>query len=262
MRSPAAAIDNWIWGLHSVEAALENYPEIFLDLMVELRADAKVKDKILSRAREQGVKVKEVNSLPKSLAEKRHQGVVALIKSFPLQVWDEKAFAQNRESFLAESPHMALLDEVQDPRNFGAILRSAAAFGVKRIFIGSRNQAPLSGVVAQASAGNLFRIEIVEVRRSLAELVKFLREEALLTLALDADGENLEDCLQNLQQRGAAKRPEALVWILGSEGRGLRSGLAKNCEKLVSIPMAPGVESLNVSAAATLAFYLGQKVFS
>ncbi len=247
---------NWIWGLHSIEACLQNFPEIILELNLQKNADEGIRSRVKALAK--GLKIIEVAQLPKVLAEKRHQGVAAIIRKFPMESFAESDLT---DAYFEATPHMALLDRVQDPRNFGAILRSAAAFGVKRVYVGSRNQAPLSGVVAQASAGNLFRIEVVEIRKSLADFVSRLREEAILTVGLDAKGEGIEEAFAKIRKEVPGGKPRGLLWVLGSEGEGLREGLEAKCERRLSIPMEADIESLNVSTAATLAFYLGRKFF-
>ncbi len=241
---------NWIWGLHSVEACLECFPESILEIQVEGNADF---SSLQNALRQSGLEVSKVAHLPKLLSEKRTQGVAARLKGFPgreLKEYLEELTPLLETPLEGDKPSQwAVLDGIQDPRNFGAILRSAAAFGVQAIFIRDRNQAPLNGVVAQASAGNMFRIPVVTCV-NFSSLVELFRDNAHVILGLEAGARDMESALKEHRQHR--------LWILGGEGSGIREGLREKCNALVSIPMAEGVESLNASAAATLAFYLAR----
>jgi 23S rRNA (guanosine2251-2'-O)-methyltransferase len=241
--------EDWAWGLHSFEAALECHPEIFLEIQVEEEAAADVRARVESLAKAQGLRLKTVRRLPGFLAEKRTQGVAFKIQNFP-----QERYADFEEEFLAalrepaaHSRQWAVLDSLQDPRNYGAILRSAAAFGIEAVITGTRDQCPLTGVVAQASAGNAFRLRNVEAP-NLSRVLERVQTEAGNIWALEAGGRGLPQLL-------GSGEPRPIVWIVGSEGEGIRSGLLKYVTEKVSIPMEPGVESLNASVAASLAFY-------
>ncbi len=239
---------NWIWGFHSVEAALENYPEIITELLLE--TESTQSDSSLEKlAQNAGVKLNLVKNLPKVLTEKRTQGVAARISEFP-----EKNFSEIEELFFdTESPgQWVLLDGIQDPRNFGAIIRSAAAFGVRGIFYGQRNQTPPSGLVSQASAGNLFRVPLVSMS-SFQVLWKALENAPFRVLALDAEGVPISQIVPS------AREKLSVLWVLGSEGEGLRPGIRDKCQGIASIPIREEVESLNASVAASLAFYIAQR---
>jgi 23S rRNA (guanosine2251-2'-O)-methyltransferase len=238
----------WIWGYHSVEACIENYPELVVELIVEGEA-RNVDSNFEKLASQAGVKIIFQKSLPRALSEKRTQGVAARISEFP-----EKSFSEIEEDFLdAENPgQWVLLDGIQDPRNFGAIIRSAAAFGVKGIFYGLRNQTPPSGLVAQASAGNIFRIPLVAMS-SFQGLWKVLEESSVRVLALDADGLPIHQVVPSVREK------MSVLWVLGSEGEGIRPGIRDKCHGVASIPIREDVESLNASVAASLAFYIAQR---
>jgi len=271
--------DHWIWGLHSVLGALENCPEMLLEIQVENSVnDAPVHAKgatqknrdlpdteegnnphvlgqILALCNENSLKVKSVVQLPKALNEKRTQGVVAKLKKFPDRWWND--YADDLVNFLDDpeaKKHFVILDEIQDPRNFGAILRSAAAFGVEAVFIRDRKQAPLNGVVAQASAGNIFRVSIIQCGNFNGVLEAFSKRD-LPIWGLEASSEKLSDTVKE-------EKANALLWILGGEATGIRPVLREKCTKLLSIPMSEGVESLNASVAASIAFYESSKHFN
>ncbi len=168
-----------------------------------------------------------------------HQGVA--VRAFPLEPVDlEAAIAP------PDGRSVLVLDGVTDPQNVGAAFRSAAAFGARAIIMQDRKSPPMTGVLAKAAAG---AVEIVPHARvvNLGRAIETLRSFGYLTVALEGEADlALDEAL-------ADKRPAALV--LGAEGKGLRPGVAEACEKRARIPIAPAMESLNVSAAAAIALY-------
>jgi 23S rRNA (guanosine2251-2'-O)-methyltransferase len=227
----------WIWGMHSVLACMECHPELILEIQAE------TSDPALERAASgSGLKIQRVKTLPRDMSEKRSQGVAARLRHFPLE-----DFHPDHEA-LSKGGAYCLLDGVEDPRNFGAILRSAAAFGIKAVFVPDRKQSPITGVVAQASAGNLFRIPLFEFTNA-NRVLEWLKEREGVLFGLDGEGEDLNKVLKNAD----FSRP--VLWAVGSEGKGLRPGLLEKCDQSARIPMADGVESLNASVAASIAFF-------
>lgn len=242
----------WIWGGHAVEACLQERPELVAELL--LSGDEKSRmlvQQIEALAVSAGVKCHKTPRMPRHLDEHRHQGVCARLDQGPeLSLGEFKDFLELDSSDAQDraAPRVwAYLDGIQDPRNFGAILRSAAAFGVQAVFFPTRNQAPLTGTVFQASAGGAFRLKLVACKFN--ELASLVEAEAGVMWALDAAGDDLDGV-----ERGA--RPSLVTWILGSEGEGVRAQVLKQCEKTFRIPMSQSVESLNASVAASIAFYL------
>lgn len=168
-----------------------------------------------------------------------HQGLA--VRAHPLEPMSIEAAASP-----PDSRSVLVLDGVTDPQNVGAAFRSAVAFGARAVVLQDRKSPPLTGVLAKAAAG---AIELVPHVRAvnLGRAIETLRSLGYLTVALEGEAElSLEDAL-------ADKRPIALV--LGAEGKGLRPGVAEGCEKRARIPIAPVMESLNVSAAAAVALY-------
>jgi 23S rRNA (guanosine2251-2'-O)-methyltransferase len=168
-----------------------------------------------------------------------HQGVA--VRAFPLEPVDlEAAIAP------PDGRSVLVLDGVTDPQNVGAAFRSAAAFGARAIIMQDRKSPPMTGVLAKAAAG---AVEIVPHARvvNLGRAIETLRSFGYLTVALEGEADlALDEAL-------ADKRPAPLVH--GAEGKGLRPGVAEACEKRARIPIAPAMESLNVSAAAAIALY-------
>jgi len=238
--------DQWIWGRHSVEAALEVCPEWMLELMVEIEAEKEHQD-IIEACGDQGISHLRAAKLPSLLKDRRHQGIAAKIKRFPFEYFNQ--FRDQLIELVRGGGVFAVLDRVQDPQNYGAILRSAAGLGVKAVLVAQKHQCPLTGAVAQASAGALFRVPIV-LCPSLSTALDTMKEAGARVYSLDMEGKAIDQ----LDLRGD-KRPKALAWVLGSEGQGVRDDLAKRSDEVCAIKLHGGLESLNVSATAAIAFF-------
>jgi 23S rRNA (guanosine2251-2'-O)-methyltransferase len=182
--------------------------------------------------------VKLERDLAEAAGTRDHQGVLAWCEPY--------RYADAFELAAAERPLLACLDQVSDPRNLGAILRTAAALGVAGVVLPRRRSAELGGACAKAASGALDLVPIVEVvnlTRALAEL----KERSFWTLGLDAKGPTRVEDLPPEPRR---------VLVLGGEGTGLRRLVAEGCDRLARLDMDPRVESLNVAVAAGIALYL------
>lgn len=200
-------------------------------------------NQIVQLARQRGIPVREADrrKLAALAGHAETQGVVALLTSQNYQeLVDIFRVAQQRN----ESPLIALLDEIQDPHNLGAIIRSAEAFGFHGIIVTKNHSVGLTAVVAKTSAGAVAHLPIVRVT-NLVQTLKDLKA-------------------QNIWLAGAAQEANATVFetdlnrplgiVIGSEGRGLRRLVKETCDFLVRIPMFGRVNSLNASVAAALIF--------
>ena len=224
-----------LWGRHAVAAALDN-PERTL-----LRAWA---------TRETAAFMQFPDGVPVTLAEAPdlgrlvpndapHQGVVIEVE--PLEeVWLGDLLASASEAAV-----LLVLDQVTDPHNVGAILRSTAAFGAIGIVTQDRHSPPESGVVAKAASGALERVpwaRVVNLARALEEI----GEAGFWRIGLTGDAETqLKDALG----------PQRVALVLGAEGPGLRHNTRDHCDALARLPISDAVESLNVSNAAAVALY-------
>jgi 23S rRNA (guanosine2251-2'-O)-methyltransferase len=173
--------------------------------------------------------------------EAAHQGIAALARPLdPLAVEELMDHAAG-----LDTATLLVLDEVTDPRNVGAVLRSAAAFGAAGLIVTRHNAAQETGALAKAAAGALDRVPIAEAA-NLRRAIEHLKEAGFWCLGLDHPAP---------VPLGREAPPARTAWILGAEGRGLRQLTARSCDALVEIPITAAMESLNVSNAAAIALY-------
>ena len=149
-----------------------------------------------------------------------------------------KAAAKN------EDPFIILLDELQDPQNVGALIRTADAAGVHGIMMPKRRSCPLNAVVAKISAGAVEYVPVVQIG-NIAQTIEELQKRGCWVVGADMDGATYYE--SNL------KGP--LVLVIGAEGKGLGRLVKQKCDAIVSIPMVGGVSSLNASNAGAILMY-------
>ena len=172
----------------------------------------------------------------------RHQGIVALtspVTFSSLEAVLEQAAARN------ETPFLLLLDELQDPQNVGALIRSADAARVHGVLLPKRRSCPLNMVVAKISAGAVNYVPVVQIG-NIVQTLRSLKEQGFWVIGADMDGESLYF---------DADLDRPLVLVIGAEGKGLGRLVKENCDMLVRIPMQGGVNSLNASAAGAILMY-------
>lgn len=171
-----------------------------------------------------------------------HQGVIAVMDPDKLLVSFD-AFVENLD--LSKNPAVAVLGEVQDPHNVGAIIRSAAAFGLSAVLIPEHNQAGITGAVVKTSAGMVFRIPLVTIG-NVNTTLRTLKEKGFWIYGLDMEGS-----VALADEKFDA--PAALV--VGNEGGGIREKTLATCDITLSIPMHARTESLNAAVSAAVVFY-------
>lgn len=232
-RRPAAAGDYWLWGVHPLRAALAN-PRRRVHRVVVTAAARRRLPALPPGARDAAVRDLD-EALP---AEAVHQGCAALVA--PLAPVPLKP--------LLDAPGDApvvVLDGVTDPRNVGAILRSAAAFGAAAVVVLRRGAPPEGGVLAKAAAGGLDAVPLVRVA-NLARTLARIAESGRWVVGLDDAAP---------RRLAEARLPRRSALVLGAEGSGLRRLTRETCDECVSLPLAGPIDSLNVSNACAIALY-------
>lgn len=207
-------------------------------------AQGKVIDKIYNLAHKENIPIKkttrdELDGLAKSHA---HQGVIAFAQSLDYLSLDD-LIAQAKENSAA--PFFILLDEIQDPHNFGSILRTAEAAGVDGIIIPKRRAVGYTPIVVKTSAGAVEYLPVAQVT-NLARTIDRLKEEGFWIAGADLEAE--QSCYE-------ADLTGSLGLVIGSEGSGMRRLVKEKCDFLIKMPMEGQIESLNASVAAGILTY-------
>lgn len=225
-------------GHHAVAAAVAAGRVV--RLLVEVRRADGYAD-LIESARAAGAEVKVVDDVRPMADTTSPQGLVARCRPIPMSSLDDAAAPSS-----SDPAAVLVLDHIEDPRNMGAIARSAVAAGVSSMVVSSRRSAPLEGTAFKAAAGALEHMAIVEVS-SIPAALEELRKRGLWIVGLDGGGD------QSLFGLELLTEPVALV--VGAEGKGLSRLVADRCDLLARIPIADEMESLNASVAAGLAVF-------
>jgi len=228
--------DAYLYGFHAVLAALANPHRLAERLILTRNAEAD-----LAR---QGVdlgglrpEIREMDDIAALLPPGAvHQGIA--LRTSPLPDLDVTEACEGTDRVI-------VLDQVTDPHNFGAILRSAAVFGAGAVVTTDRNSPPLGGVLAKAASGGLERVRIAKVT-NLVRAIEELKNLGFEVIGLDGDGE------MSLPEMKLSPR---VALVLGAEGAGLRRLTREHCDLLARLPAAGEMKSLNVSNAAAVALY-------
>jgi len=228
----------WLYGLHAVQAALANPRRKLGRAALTPRAIETLGSRLLSRVRVETLEPGAIDRLLPPGAV--HQG--AALEAWPLKSPElDDVLAQPAEGRRV----ILVLDQLSDPHNVGAILRTAAAFNVTAVVVQDRNAPPQSGALAKAASGALDLIpylEVVNIARALDQLA----ERGFWRIALAGDGES---------SLAEAVPAGDVALVLGSEGAGIRRLVREHCEAAAFIPISKTMESLNVSNAAAVALY-------
>jgi 23S rRNA (guanosine2251-2'-O)-methyltransferase len=230
---------HWLYGLHTVQAALANPRRKLGRAVLTPRAAETLGPGLLSRVR---IEIQGPGSIDRLLPPGAvHQG--AALQAFPLK-------SRSLDEILGE-PHppgrrvVLVLDQLCDPHNVGAILRTALAFGAAAVIVQDRHAPPQSGALAKAASGALDLVpyvEVVNIARTLDELA----QHGFWRIALEGDG---------TETLAEAVPAGDVALVLGSEGSGIRRLVREHCEASAFIPISRQIESLNVSNAAAIALY-------
>ncbi|AUX85517.1 MULTISPECIES: 23S rRNA (guanosine(2251)-2'-O)-methyltransferase RlmB [Acinetobacter] len=236
----------YYYGVHSVESLLELEPERVLTLFTLKGRDDQRLQKILQLAEPFGISVQKASrdSLEKLAGLPFHQGVVAAVRPHP--TLNEK----DLEALLKQSPNCLLLglDQVTDPHNLGACIRTAAAMGVEAVIVPRDRSASLTPTARKVAAGGAEKVKFIQVT-NLARTLAQIKDEFNVRVV----GTMLDEKALPLQQFDFTGT--AVCVVMGAEDTGLRPITQSQCDQTVYIPMAGNLQSLNVSVATGMALY-------
>ncbi|WP_022721774.1 23S rRNA (guanosine(2251)-2'-O)-methyltransferase RlmB [Rhodopseudomonas sp. B29] len=225
-----------LYGWHTVTAALTNPRRRIRALwLTENAARRLAEENIETRVTPEIVRPSQIDH--RLGPDAVHQGLLA--EAEPLD--------SPRIDTLPQRGIVLVLDQITDPHNVGAILRSAAAFAIEAVVTTARHSPEATGVLAKSASGALELVPLVLVQ-NLARALTELNERGFLTVGLDSEG---SDDLANIELR------QPLALVLGAEGKGLRQLTRETCSTVARLDMPGAIKSLNVSNAAVLALYIG-----
>ena len=235
----------WVAGRNSVVEALRaGIPVTGVYVAEGAQRDGRLRE-AFSLAADRGVSLMEVTNgeLDRMTAGAVHQGLAARIPAYEYAHPDDLlGLAAER----GEPPLVVALDSVTDPRNLGAVIRSASGFGAHGVLIPERRAAGMTAAAWKTSAGAAARVPVAQTVNLVRQL-KAYQDAGCMVVGLAADGE------VSLPDLDLADGP--LVVVVGSEGKGLSRLVSETCDQLVSVPMAGRLESLNAGVAAGVALY-------
>lgn len=226
----------WICGKHAVMAALQNSKRT----VYEIWLTDKHTEQYFADFKEQSdanIQVQPKEKFNKQFEGRVHQGMAALVGALP---------HMDLEDVMPQTDLILILDQITDPHNLGACLRSADAFGCGAVIVPDRRAAQLTDVSIKASSGAAETIPVIDVT-NLNQTIQQLKDNEFWIVGLDA---HTETQLHDVKM-GSGKT----AIVMGSEGKGLRDLVRKNCDFVAKLPMVGTVESLNVSVATGIALY-------
>ncbi|TQL67027.1 23S rRNA (guanosine2251-2'-O)-methyltransferase [Nocardioides albertanoniae] len=248
-RKRSAGDAEWIIGRNSVvEALREDVPVNGIYVAEGAERDGRLRE-AFQLASEKGISLLEVTKgeLDRQTGFNGHQGLAARIPAYEYAHADDLL---DRADEVGEPPLIVALDQVTDPRNLGAIVRSAAAFGAHGVVIPERRAAGVTAAAWKTSAGAAARIPVAQTV-NLTRQLKAYQEAGCMVVGLDMEGD--VDLPGLAAPEGLADGP--LVIVVGAEGGGLSRLVQETCDQIVSIPMVNSVESLNAGVAASVVLY-------
>ncbi len=213
---------------------------------VEVAETAQEKGKlaeILRLARERKIKVSKVSRAKLDRIHEHHQGVAAEVGEY--SYCDLNDVLEDAES-RGEPPFVLLLDSLQDPQNFGTLIRTAEAVGAHGIVIPLARTVEVTPAVVNASSGASEWTRVA--RANLSQAIDALKDNEIWVVGLDQSGAELQPSLRHLRS--------GLGLVVGAEGEGLRELTRKKCDEVVRLPMRGRIESLNAAVAGSVALYL------
>lgn len=232
------------FGLHSVEALLQTQPQSILSLFILQGRDDSRLTQLLSQAAPHGISVQRASrdTLARLAGSPQHQGIVAAVRAAP--ILNEQDLEQLIEQ--ESSAFLLVLDQITDPHNLGACIRTAAAMGVQAVVVPKDRAAGLTPVARKVAAGGAEKIAFIQVT-NLARTLASLREQGVQVIGtlLDAQAKPVDQC----DFKGA------IAVVMGAEDTGLRRLTQAQCDQMAYIPMSGQLQSLNVSVATGMVLY-------
>ena len=232
----------WLWGMHAVKAAWDNPDRKIHSLLVTDKTVRETEN--LSRSKD--IKRPQPDVVERSVIDKRlpagavHQGIA--VQCAPL----EEVFLSDLiiKSKTRDTMTLVMLDQVTDPHNVGAILRSACAFGADALIVQTRHAPETTGVLAKAACGALEHVPIIR-ETNLSRAIESLQDAAFNVIGLDEEGQDIN----------AIQKAPLTCLVMGAEGPGLRQKVKETCSHLLRLPTDGPVPTLNVSNATAVALY-------
>ncbi|HAU91592.1 MAG TPA: 23S rRNA (guanosine(2251)-2'-O)-methyltransferase RlmB [Alteromonas sp.] len=237
------AQQEWLYGLHAMQAVIENEPERLIEIWVLKGRDDERLINIVNQARRFGVSVQFCNRkvLDDKVKGEQHQGIVARAK--PAKTLDESDLDRLLDS--TPVPLLLVLDGVTDPHNIGACLRTADAAGAHALIVPKDKSGGLTGTARKVACGAAEVVPFIQVT-NLSRTLKQLQDKGVWVIGTAGEAEQLiYDC----------KLSGPMALVMGAEGKGMRRLTRETCDELVKLPMAGSVSSLNVSVATGVCLY-------
>ena len=232
-----------IAGINGIMEALRGKRKIYNIYLQEGQQNKRL-EILLKEAERKGIFVQRVpkTKLDQMYKESNHQGIVAQVEQYTYASVEDLIGLSFQKK---EAPFIIILDGIEDPQNFGSIIRTAEAVGAHGIVIPKHGSCPVTETVMRVSAGAAEHLLIAQ-ETNLSQTMSYLKKQGLWLVGTDSQAE---------QSYHEVDWPESVALVIGNEGRGIRNLVKKNCDFCVNIPMKGKVMSLNAAVAASLMMY-------
>lgn len=234
----------FLYGIHPVLEALKKRPRAFHRIILAKQREEASRQEIVRLAEKAHIKVQYdiAGNLSRAASSEQHQGIAAEVEPFPLSDM-ETVLSMSRPA--EEKKFFLVLDSIQDPQNFGALIRSAVCSGVQAVIFPKDRSAPLTGAVAKASAGAVEHIPLCMVVNIAATLERLKTKGLWIVGAAAQARKNIYEFDFDLD----------MALVIGSEGRGMRKLVGEKCDFCLSIPLHGSFDSLNASVAGAVVLF-------
>jgi 23S rRNA (guanosine2251-2'-O)-methyltransferase len=226
----------YMYGIHVVLAATKNSNR----LVEKIFCLQKFADEYKNKLKNHNIEIVQNDFIIKKIGKDQpHQGVIAFVTTIFKNHIDELKFYPTKD-------RVVILDQISDPQNIGAIIRSAAAFNIDKVILPKDNAPDENASIAKAASGCLELVQIAKVT-NIKHTIEALKNKGFWIVGLDSEGKNSLKEVVDIDK---------LAVIIGSEGKGMRKLTSESCDFLTKIPISDKVESLNASNAASIIFHL------